>query len=294
MLEAKENLSGQAEMFERENEAASISEEDEVEMVDMEDAMSGSSEEGGDSSGTDSNSTSDSTESDSDANDAELAAFNAKLAQALGTRPGNEDLTAEDSGGSDEDMNSEQMEALDDHLKEVFRERKKVKSKKTEKKDAKETIVNFKCRILDLLEIYVKQQHGNTLALSLLLPLLQCIRKTTSPLVSSRACNVMREYARVCKSDGLPSIEDTDAIFDLLESVHAEAMKEGSNAYVSAYSQASLLLVKVLVAHDRECFRRVSRIYGDTQEKAFFDANCKVKPAFFTDWLNWFTTARKQ
>ena len=294
MLEAKENLSGQAEMFEQENEEASVSEEDEVEMVDMEDATAGGPEEDGDSSDTGSDGTSESTESDSDANDSELAAFNAKLAQALGTRPGNEDLTAEDSGGSDEDMNSEQMEALDDHLKEVFRERKKVNSKKIEKKDAKETIVNFKSRVLDLLEIYVKQQHGNRLALSLLLPLLQCIRKTTSLQVSSKACSVMREYARVCKGDNVPSIEDTDVIFDLLESVHSEAANEVSNAYVSAYSQASLLLVKVLVAHDRECFRRVLRIYGDMQEKFFFDANCKVKPAFFTDWQNWFTQAREQ
>ncbi len=294
MLEAKESLSGQAEMFEQENEDASVSEEDEVEMVDMEDASSGSPEEDKNSSDDDSDSSSESTETESDATDTELAAFNAKLAQALGTRPGNEDLTAEDSGSSDEDMNSEQMEVLDDHVVEVFRERKKVNSKKTEKKDAKETIVNFKCRVLDLLEIYVKQQHANRLALSLLLPLLKCIRTTTSPQVSSKACNVMREYARVCKGDRVPSIEDTDAIFDLLESVHAEAMKEGSNAYVSAYSQASLLLVKVLVAHNRDCFRRVLRIYGDTQEKYFFDANCKAKPAFFTDWQNWCTSARKQ
>ena len=294
MLEAKESLAGQAEMFEQENEEDNVSEEGDVEMVNMGNTSSGSPGEDDNSSEGDSDGSSESTETDSDASDTELAAFNAKLAQALGTRPGNEDLTADDSGSSDEDMNSEQMEALDDHLKEVFRERKKVNSKKTEKKDAKETIVNFKCRVLDLLEIYVKQQHGNRLALSLLLPLLKCIRTTTSPQVSSKACNVMREYARACKSDKVPVIEDTDAIFDLLRAVHAEAMKEGSNAYVSAYSQASLLLVKVLVAYDRECFRRVLRIYGDTQEKYFLDANCKVKPAFFTDWQNWCTSARKQ
>lgn len=293
MLEAKESLSGQAEMFEQENEEDSISEEDDVEMIDKGDTSPGSPGENDNSSEDDLDGSSESAETDSDASDTELAAFNAKLAQALGTRPGNEDLTADDSGSSDEDMNSEQMEALDDHLKEVFRERKKVNSKKTEKKDAKETVVNFKCRVLDLLEIYAKQQHANRLALSLLLPVLKCIRTTTSPQVSSKACNVMREYARVCKGDRVPGIADTDAIFDLLGSVHAEAMKEGSNAYVSAYSQASLLLVKVLVAHDRECFRRVLRIYGDTQEKYVLDAHCKVKPAFFTDWQNWCTSARK-
>ena len=281
-------------MFEQEVEALSVTEGSDVEMVDMEDASSGSPEDvKGSSDEDESEASSESIEADSEGNDDELAVFNAKLAQALGTRPGNEDLDAEDSSSSDEDMNSEQMEALDGHLGQILRERKNITSKRTERKDAKETIVNFKCRVLELLEIYAKQQHANSLALSLLLPLLKVIRTTTSPQVSSKACNVMREYARVCKGSGVPNAENLDAIYAILESVHAEAMKEGSNAYVSACSQASLLLVRVLVAHDRECLRRVVRIYGDTEEKALFDANCKVKTAFFTDWLNWCTSARK-
>ena len=42
----------------------------------------------------------------------ELAALNAKLAQIVGTRPGNEDLDAEDNSSSDEDMTDEQMQDL--------------------------------------------------------------------------------------------------------------------------------------------------------------------------------------
>ena len=279
-------------MFEQDDDEEAASEASDVEEVDMADAGSSSSPVEDSSDEEDSNGSSDSSEDDANGDDDELAAFDAKLAQALGTRPGNKDLDAEDSSSSDEDMDDEQMAALDEHLEKVFQERKKATNKKTEKKDAKETIVNFKCRVLELLEIYVKQQHANRLALSLLLPIMTTIRTTTSPLVSSKACNLMREYARFCKGNGVPGITDVDAIFGLLEAIHVEAMKEGSNAHASACSQASLLLVKVLVAHDRECLRRVVRIYGDTQEKTLFDASCKVKTSFFTDWQNWCTSAR--
>lgn len=236
---------------------------------------------------------SDRSAADPDEDGDELAALNAKLAHVVGTRPSNEDLDAEDSSSSDEEMTDEQMFELDVSLENIFREQKKVTSKKNEKKDAKENIVNFKCRVLDLLEIYVKQEHRNGLGLSLSLLILTLIRTTTSPMVSRKACDVMREYARLCKGDGIPHIEDTESVFGLLEAVHIEAMKEGSNAHASACSQASLLLVRVLIARDRECLRRVVKVYGATQESSLFDSNCKVKTSFFTDWLNWCASARK-
>ena len=223
----------------------------------------------------------------------ELAVLNAKLAEIVGTRPGNEDLDAGDSSSSDEDMTDEQMFELNASLETIFREQKKVTSKKNEKKDAKETIVNFKCRVLDLLEIYIKQEHGNALALSLALPILTLIRTTTSQLVSRKAGDLMREYARLCRGNGVPHVVDTETVFGLLETVHLEAMKEGSNAHTSACSQASLLLVRVLVAHDRECLRRVVKVYAATQESALFDSSCKVRTSFFTDWLNWCTSAKR-
>ncbi len=225
--------------------------------------------------------------------DDELAAFDAKLAEASGIRRSNQDTDAEDSSTSDEDMDDEQMEALDKHLEKVFQERKKLTSKKTEKKDARETIVNFKCRVLELLEIYVKQQHANLLTLTLLLPLLAVIRTTTSPLVSTKACNLMRECSLRCKGNGLPTVTDIESMFERLSSVHIEAGKGASNAHGSACSQASLLLVRALVSQDREYLRRVVKVYASTQEKILFDSNCKVKTSFFTDWLNWCTSARK-
>lgn len=276
-------------MFDREDEDGEAGSASDAEEVDM--AEAGSSSPLTDEESDEGSSNTDAADSDEDGD--ELAALNAKLAQIVGTRPGNKDLDAEDNSSSDEVMTDEQMFELNESLENIFREQKRVTSKKAEKKDAKVNIVNFKCRVLELLEIYVKQEHRNSLGLSLSLPILTVVRTTTSPLVSRKACEVMREYARLCKGDGVPEVYDTDSVIGLLEAVHIEAWKEGSNAHASACSQASLLLVRVLVARDREFLRRVVKIYGASQESALFDSSCKVKTSFFTDWLNWCTSARK-
>ncbi|KAL6714597.1 DNA-directed DNA polymerase [Lecanora helva] len=294
VLETRESLSGQVEMFEQVNDdqdhADSISEASDVEEVGMAEKESAE----GDSEDEDDDDTDVSVYSAEmiEGEDDELAAFDAKIAQALGTRPCNDIMKEGDSTSSDEDMNDEQMEALDEQLAKVFRERKKLTSKKTEEKEAKETVVNFKSKVLDLLETYVKQQHTSILALSLLLPILTLIRTTTSPQISGKACNLLRGYSKLCKGDGVPKIKDAETMYELLEQIHIEAGKEASNAHTSACSQASLLVIKVLVNYDRESLRRVIKIYGSTREKFLFDPDCKVKTAFFTEWSNWCTSAR--
>ncbi|KAL8699441.1 MAG: hypothetical protein Q9201_006006 [Fulgogasparrea decipioides] len=292
VLETKENLSGQDEMFEEDNEegqstdgTSSGDSDVEVETADangVEPSLDHTASEGSE----------DTDDSEAEDNE-ELAVFDMKLAQALKTKPLNADPdAASDESSSDEDMDDEQMEALDDHIATMFKERKKIVSKKTQKKDAKETIVNFKCRVLELLEIFVKKRHVDILALELLMPLLTAIRSTTSSLVSGKACTVVRDYGRLCKGKAVPQIGDKSEIVKLLKAVHAEAMLESSNAHAGACSQASLLLVKILAAADRDNLRKVVKIYAGTQETMLLDPKCRVKMSFFTDWLNWCSTAR--
>ena len=205
-----------------------------------------------------------------------------------------DDLAANDNdGSSDDDMNDEQMEALDKHLETIFRERKNDKTKKTQNKDAKEAIVNFKCRVLELLEIYVKQEHKNPRAMQLLVPILNVIRTTKTTLVSGKACDLIGTYFKLCKANSVPESPDAETITGLLRTVHQQAGMDGSNAYSSACSRASLLLVKILMAQDRENLRRVESVYGETHERFMLDAKSKVKPSFFSDWLNWSVSARK-
>ena len=223
----------------------------------------------------------------------ELAAFEAKLAQALGTHRGDEDLN-EQSGGSDDDMDDDEMEALDNQLIKVFQARKQNLNQKKDKKDAKENMINFKNRVLDLLEIYVKKCHSKILALDLLLPLLRLTRKSSVKQISGKANSVLREYTKLCKGSAVPEIESTEPVWELLKSIHEEACQSGPPTHASGCSQASLLVVKVLVAHDKEAISDVVDVYGATRKAQFLSKKCHVQPSFFTDWNNWCVSASKQ
>ena len=229
----------------------------------------------------------------SDSADLELIAFNAKLAQALGTRPGEQDLDSDESSASDQDMNDEQMEAIDGHLEEVFRQRKEVTFKKSEMKDARVRIINFKCRVLELLEIYVKERHGESLALSLLLPVLQLIRRTRNKAIMDRASVVIRQYAKHCRNSGLAKVDNLQEVFAILKGIHKEAEMEGSRAHSTACGIASLLAVRILVNQDGEQLRRVIDLYDDTHKEILSSPDSKVKEAFFVPWQGWYESAKK-
>lgn len=262
-------------------------EDDDVEEIDADESDEDSDEE------SDSESASDDSTPE---NDDELAIFDAKLAEALGTHRGDEDLNADSNDSdSDSDMGDDEMEALDDQLVKVFQARSQATVKKKDKKDAKETMINFKNRVLDLLEIYVKRSHSNPLALDLLLPLLGLIRRSSIKQISTKASNVLREYTKLCKgTTGIPSIDSAEPVWELLKAVHQEAMHSGPPSHSASCSQASLLLVKTLVAHDKESVAGVVDVYGETRKQQLLSKKCHVQPSFFTDWSNWCVSASKQ
>ncbi|MCJ1249248.1 DNA-directed DNA polymerase [Trapelia coarctata] len=292
VLEAKETISGQQDVFERADDQAMDSEQSDEDMSDVEVVEAVNGDAGSDDDAASSGSRSNQSE-DGDGKDAELAEFNAKLAQALGTRRLDQDLAIEEES-SDEDMDDDQMAALDAQLETVFKERKKATTNKNERKDAKETVVIFKSRVLELLEIYVKQQFLNPLALELILPLLTLVRTTTSKPVSEKACNLIREYSKLYKlKDQIPGepaiLERASSVMD---DIHLAVLLEGSNAYGNACSQASLLAAKIIIANGGKPAVVVQR-YAATQERFLTDPTCHVRTSFFSEWLNWCASARK-
>ena len=250
--------------------------------TDLDDTGSGSSD-----SSQSSASSEPSVHGGADESDDETETFNAKLAQALGTKADENGSEAESDSSSDEAMDDEQMAKLDTHLELMFKERKVAKDRKSERKGAKDAIVNFKCRVLELLEIYIRHRHADAKCLKLILPILILARTSTSPLVSRKACGLVREYSRFCKGEGVPKTEQLHPTLDLLRDIHNEAGNQASNAHASACSQASLILVRSLARHEKRSLREVIKIYASTHEKALFDQDFVVKTAFFLDWLNW-------
>ncbi|KAJ9607320.1 DNA-directed DNA polymerase [Cladophialophora chaetospira] len=304
VLETKENLQGQQEMFQVDDEdmldgqaSGTDSDVDELDSDVEVDSLSKSAESEEDS---DNASGSEEPEEDS-AEDEELAKFDAALAAALGTRTLNQhDLAApSDDSSSDEDMDDDQMMELDSKLAEVFRARneQQSKNKKKDTKEAKENVVNFKNRVLDLIESYFKHQQQRPLTIDLLLPMLKLARTTQTKQLADRSCNIVQQFCSRCKGPNVPELQDDFQkrhAIDVLKHLHKEASMESSNAQSNVTSLSSILVVKALVKADPAIVKEVVEVYAFSRIKQLTEKKSRILPGFFTDWNNWCQTAREK
>jgi DNA polymerase phi len=307
VLETKESIKGQQEMFQAGGDDDIDVDDDDgsdsdsaIEEVDSDVEIASVSDTSG--SIDDSAHTSDEEEDETD-QDEELARFDAALASALGTRSLQPDDIAQAKEGSesssDEDMDDDQMEELDAKLAEVFRARNEQqnRNKKKEAKDAKENIVNFKNRVLDLIESYLKRQQRQALAIDLLVPLLKLARTTQEKQLAQKACKLVQDYSSRCKGPNVPELRDESQVqhaLEVLRSVHEEATLESSNAQSDAASLSSLLVVKALVQADPGTIKSIVEVYASTRVRQLTEKKCWVLPGFFAAWNNWCQTAKEK
>ncbi|KAI1302778.1 DNA polymerase phi-domain-containing protein [Xylaria venustula] len=217
---------------------------------------------------------------------AELAALDDALEKVLKSHRLDKDRDAE-SSDDDSDMTDSEMMALDEKLADVFKHQVKKTKRKNEKKDAKETVVHFKHRVLDLLNIYVKQEASNVLAFKLLLPLLELVRTTTTKPLSNKAMNILVDFSKASKKTRNKDTPiDTEAQIDLLTAIQEEASKDMSHAFGKAASTASLLVASNLWAADQDNVDRINAVYAQTFAECQ-KGNIKIQGAFFSDWINW-------
>ncbi|KAI3323355.1 hypothetical protein HD806DRAFT_82473 [Xylariaceae sp. AK1471] len=218
--------------------------------------------------------------------DADLAALDDALAKVLNSHRLDQDNNAETSD-DDSDMTDSEMMALDEKLVDVFKHRIKNTNRKNEKKDAKESVVLFKHRVLDLLNIYVKEEASNALAFSLLLPLLELVRTTSAKPLANKAMNILTDFSKASKKSRTKDTQvDAKAQFKLLMDIHKEASEDLSHAFGKAASIASLLVASSLWTADQENVDRINAVYAQT----FADCQkgkTKMQGGFFSDWVNW-------
>jgi DNA polymerase phi len=261
-----------------------------VEFVDLNASKEGSDSDDGDEGSED--------EDDDQGKPQDLDEFLGKILQSHRL---DKDADAE-SSSSDGDMSDSDMLALDDKLAEVFKQRVQAKpDSKKQKKDAKQSVVNFKHRILDLLDIYIKNEALNPLAFTLLTPLLNLMRTTSTKPLASRACEIILNHQRVLKKarsgsnsnsssssdkDGRPEGPAAEGLTALLVEIHEEAGKDNSHAYAKAASAASLVVASAMYASDRDTIKQVAAVYAKTQSDWVLGA-VKLQNSFFTDWNNW-------
>ncbi|KAI5812401.1 DNA polymerase phi-domain-containing protein [Pyronema omphalodes] len=302
VLETKEGLEGQSELFDEENDEdeGDDSEDDDVEELDSDVEMLSLPEvEAGSNA-------SDSEDDDEEASDVEIEmpsdSEDDDMTPTEATLKLEADLKAalypggEPDSDSDADLDDEAMLKMDDAISAIFKNRKEELSKRKQKKLAKELIVTFKAKILELLEILVKTRPTAAMSLEIILPCLKLARETRDNKLQEKALNTIRAFAHASKREGLPVLEneeDKEAAWKILEFIHEEASKNGGprNRRATA-SSASILVVRTLVANSSDNLDRISEIYAKNMVRWVKDPKLGIDNAFFTDFVGWAGSVR--
>ncbi|KAF9906499.1 DNA-directed DNA polymerase [Lobosporangium transversale] len=171
--------------------------------------------------------------------------FRKKLAAALNMKDGGEDEESSD----EELLDDDQMMAFDEKLNEIFRQKKLAKA---QQKDAKQTLVHFKNKVLDLLELYIKKQSSNELVLELVVPLLSLVVTPSAGNmpIHDKIVSLLRN--KLAKIKDYPREYDEEHVFEILSQVHELAKKSPDGKSSSLCGELSLLLVKVLIGGQDE------------------------------------------
>jgi DNA polymerase phi len=214
-------------------------------------------------------------EESGDEDDEEDKRLKEALAKALGTDA--------DLSDSDADMTDSEMMPMDTKLAEIFSQRKKIPNKKQEQKEAKEMMINFKSRILDLLDIYAKKQASNPLAFDMLIPLLQLMRTTKTTQLRDRAREVIATFAKFSKKH--PVNVNVSSQIELMKAIHVEASKNESKKFTNAASSASLIVASSLYRTDKSNLEEIDIVYKDTLA-AWGEKVVKSKASFLQDYIN--------
>ena len=305
ILDTEENLEGQKELFDQgddDAEGGSSSDDpgvdSDVEMVDGKTEDSGNDSEPDETSEGDSSQSGDDDDDDEASEDnAELTQFNNMLALTLQTSKPNVDGGGAEDTSDESDMDDEQMMALDPHLSKIFQQRSQTTSKKKDREDAKQNVVQFKARVLDLLAIYLEKQYSNPLTLEVLLPVVRRTRASSNKQLAEKASKLLKTFfdSRTKHKAPLPKPEDDSPVWEILKGIHEEAkMGGGAKIHADACSSASLHVVKVLVGLNREHYAGVVDVYAETQKQWFADKKSSLQPVLFTSFQNWSLNARQQ
>lgn len=223
--------------------------------------------------------------------------LDAKLGEILNSHRLDKDIEAQSSSDEDE-MSDSDMFKLDEQLAAAMAPHMKANkpNAKKEKKEAKQSVVNFKYRILDLLETYMRNEVLNSLTFSILVPLLRLVRSTSTKSLATKASGIIIDYRKRLKkarsqargaSNGHHDASRNDTLLALLSEIHEEATQDDSHAYAKAASAASLIVASTMLENDGEAaMAQIVGVYAKTMA-AWGAKECKMQKLFFDDWVNW-------
>ncbi|OLL25975.1 DNA polymerase V [Neolecta irregularis DAH-3] len=266
VLETRETNAGSQEIYDHDDDKL----DDEMYIYEAEDEQeSGSTKEQG----------SDDTDDEYNVNSSdEDIGLQSALAAAL------QDHAMCDGNESEELMNDEEMLALDSQLINIFKQRKAEKSKKQVNEKARENLVHFKNRVLDLLDLLVRGQNKNKIVLTIILPLLRLSRSTGSDQIREKSVTVLRSLS---KTKDLPNDVNVETSLELIKLIHDEASKSKNPLITNVASAVSLMVVKILVIQDKQNVQEVVKVYATSISKWMLNRKSKIRGNLFFDFINW-------
>jgi DNA polymerase phi len=297
VLDTDENVEGQQALFDNDDDDDGVAEEAEEDDDDVE-MLDGSDDEGLDSDVEIISSPSDDEDDATTDNEAEQKKLETALAAVL--QPADEGADSD----SDADMSDDAMLKVDDHLSRIFAQRAKRseqhKSKKNQKKEAKELIVGFKTRVLELMEIYVKTLPSSPLALEVLVPCIQLSRNTLDKNLAARSLNVIKALAASIKSSSTPPKLETEEqrqrAWILLHIIYDDAGDQTPGPLPqprkAATSQAAIVCAKAILQGHPEEMDKLVDSWAQGVKRWLSERDFNPDKVFFGDFLSWVSSFR--
>ncbi|KAH3662377.1 hypothetical protein OGAPHI_005629 [Ogataea philodendri] len=227
-----------------------------------------------------------------------------ELAQALGVE-NNEDLSEEASDSSEESesdvesMSDEQMMAIDSTLSRIFKQRqdalnnmesKSGNQRKQEVQDARELMVFFKNRVLDLLELFVNKRSTDKLKMDVAVVLLDVMGLTLEKQLGEKAHKLIK---LITKSPIQVSIQNKSELFENLKDIQTRAAtKSKFRAHSLACNQVSLYIVRSLVNFDKSLIPDLLDVYLESIKNWATDPADKTTTGMYIDLINWLNDRR--
>lgn len=225
------------------------------------------------------------------------------------------DQDVDDESNSDS-MDDEAMLALDDQLSQIFKTRKEAlgnlptgNQRKLEAKAARETVVGFKYRVVDMLKIYinfVEKSYNDknlliinqiTCVLKIMISLIECIRKTVDKVLAEKIQKLIK--TNICKLK--PSLFNEysipqNIVLSHLEEIHKAIAidKPGhfQHLYFSTCSTSSIFLSKIFteIKSDNSVFDELIEIYSKSMKDWLIKGHFGT--TFFIDFINWLSAKK--
>lgn len=164
-----------------------------------------------------------------------------KIREALG---GGDTDAAVEREEEEEDFDDEQMKVFDDKLAEIFHHKKQQKAAV---RDLKITFVNFKLRVLDLVDVFMAKQPTNPLVLKIL-PALVELGKMTSKDSRSKAIHDRCMNILGAKRSGFPTGFEKKEGVEVLTFMHEKARRVAERTELRQLGQAVAAMTRSLLS----------------------------------------------